>query len=427
MSKINRNPINNRVTFTSIKEDKFKANGIYVNVYLPLDKETAPLNTVLANVISSSCKEYPNMQSLNRKLSMLYGANISGTTRKIGDNLSIILSTQGIDDKYAIDEGEKISKSRAELLCSMIFNPNVEGSAFCKSDVEREKRQVLDYIDAMYNDKRQYSLKRCTEIMFANEQFGINRLGTKEQVEKITPEDLYVAWQNMINNGIFEIVTIGSSDYDDVKEMFARYLPEKQLISTKLNTQVISTVNKINKVNDIQDVSQSKLVMGFRTGIAEPDGDTMAMRLTNSILGGTAHSKLFLNVREKLSLCYYCSSSYNRLKGCMFVESGVETKNIEPAYKEIMNQLNELKNGNITDEEITAAKMSFINATNSICDSIGNLEYWYTSQIFDHEINSPEQAIEKIKAISKEDIIKSANTIKLDTIYTLTGKEKKED
>ena len=217
MSKINRNPINNRVTFTSIKEDKFKANGIYVNVYLPLDKETAPLNTVLANVISSSCKEYPNMQSLNRKLSMLYGANISGTTRKIGDNLSIILSTQGIDDKYAIDEGEKISKSRAELLCSMIFNPNVEGSAFCKSDVEREKRQVLDYIDAMYNDKRQYSLKRCTEIMFANEQFGINRLGTKEQVEKITPEDLYVAWQNMINNGIFEIVTIGSSDYDDVK------------------------------------------------------------------------------------------------------------------------------------------------------------------------------------------------------------------
>lgn len=427
MTKINRTPINERATFTSIKDDKFKSSGIYVNIYLPLEKENTSLNAVLANVLSSSCKKYPNMNSLNRKLSMLYGANISGSTRKVGENISIILSTQGIDDKYALGNNESISQSRAELLCSMIFEPNIENNAFRLVDVEREKRQVLDYIDSIYNDKKQYALKRCIEEMFKNEKFSISRLGTKEQVENITPKSLYNAWQNILNNGIFEIVTIGSSNYDKVKEMFEKYLSKKQLISTKLKTEFISNVSEVKKVNDTQEVSQSKLVMGFRTRVAEPNIDTMVMRLTNSIFGGTAHSKLFLNVREKLSLCYYCSSTYDRLKGCIFVESGVETKNIESAYKEIMNQLDELKKGNITNEEINAAKMSFINGVNSVTDNIGSLEFWFTSQIFDHEINSPEQAIKKVQAITKEDIIRVANTIQLDTIYTLTGTVKESE
>lgn len=427
MTEINKTPINERATFTSIKDDRFKSSGIYVNIYLPLKKENTSVNAVLANVLSSSCKKYPNMNSLNRKLSMLYGANISGSTRKVGETIAIVLSAQGIDDKYALNDIKSISQERAELLSSMIFEPNIENGMFCLADVEREKRQVLDYINSIYNDKKQYALNRCTEVMFANEKFSINRLGTKEQVEKIIPKDLFNAWQNMINNGIFEIVTIGSSNYDKVKEIFNSYLPEKQLVSENLNTEVIKRVTKVKRVNDTQEISQSKLVMGFRTGMADPNDNTIVMRLTSSIFGGTAHSKLFLNVREKLSLCYYCSSRYDRVKGCMFVESGVETKNIEAAYKEIIKQLNELKNGVLTDEEISAAKMSFINGINSVSDSIGSLEAWYTSQMFDHKINSPEEAIEEVNKITKEDIVKAANTIQLDTIYTLTGTVKEDE
>lgn len=426
MTKINKKIINEDVAFTSIKDDKFKSGGIYVSIYLPLEKDNVVANTILSGVLSSSCKKYPNMKDLNRRLSMLYGASISGNTRKTGESISITLSAQGIDDKYTLDNNG-VSEELTELLCSMIFEPNVENGAFSKVDVEREKRQVLDNIDSIYNDKKQYALKRCIEIMFADEKFSISKYGTKEEVEKITPEDIYKAWQNAIENGRFELMTIGASSPEKSMEMFSKYLLKKRRKATDLITEVRKDVKEVKRVNEKQEVSQSKMVIGFRTGIAEPDENTMALRLANAMFGGTANSKLFLNVREKLSLCYYCVSRYNKIKGWVSIECGVESKNIEAAYNEIMNQLEEMKKGNFTDEEIQAAKMSCANGFNTVSDSIGGLESWYSSQIFDHEINSPSDAVEKIYAVTREDIINAINSVVLDTVYTLTGTEEEKE
>ena len=175
------------------------------------------------------------------------------------------------------------------------------------------------------------------------------------------------------------------------------------------------------------ELSQSKMILGFRTAVAEPDEDVMAMRLMCSVLGGTAHSKLFCNVREKLSLCYYCSSSYIRQKGIMLVESGVERENIEKAKEAILGEIKAMQNGDITDEEIKATKLSMCNAFYSACDTVGGISSYYLSQMLDGGVYTPQQACDKVNAVTKEDVIRCANKLTLDTVFTLTGVCETED
>lgn len=418
MNQIARHTIAENVFFNSIKDDRFKTVRISATMFVPLRKETAAANALLPKLLARSCKAYPDATSLNKKLNSLYGAGVGGYCRKMGEALAITIGLSGIDDRYTL-LGETLSAEFTDLLCQMLFAPKVQNGAFDEEDFLQEKRQLIDSIDSEYNEKRIYASNRLTQIMCKDEAFGINRYGSKEQVAALTPQDVYQAWEQMLATARIELMMLGSGD-----SMFAVKQLEEQFKGINrapqtITTEIIKTVDSVKEETEEMDVSQCKLFMGFRAGMAEPKDDTMAMRLAVTVLGGTSNSKLFLNVREKYSLCYYCAARYDRQKGIMVVDSGVESENIEKAKEEILHQLSLLQQGEVSDFELESAKRSISNGFNTMTDTLSGTEAWYISQMLDRNIFSPQQATQQANKVTKADVIDAAKKITLDTVYVL--------
>lgn len=421
MNSIKRKEITDGVFFNSIKDSRFKTMKLTVNIILPLSEKTASAYALLCSVLSRSCKAYPDFTSLSKKLSSLYGADLSSSVRKSGDNQVLSISVSGLDDRYAF-LGESISKELSSLLCSVIFEPNLDGNAFIDSEVEQERRQLLDLIDSEFNDKRIYANGQLIKNMCSNEVFGIKRYGTVEKIKELTPKSLYSYWENMLNTAVFEIMYIGDTSPEKAEEVFSTKFLNINRTPCTLKTDIVRSAENVNSVTEEMELSQSKLVMGFRTGSATPDSDVNAVKLMCAILGGTANSKLFCNVREKQSLCYYCASRYDKQKGIMTVDSGVEGENIEKAQAGILKEIEDMKNGKISDFEIEATKMAVINSFYSSNDTVGGIESWYSSQLFDGSFKTIDEMSDEINAVTKEEIIKSAQKLTLDTVYILKNK-----
>lgn len=421
MNSIKRNTIADGVFFNSIKDSRFKTMKISANIIVPLSEETASANALLCGVLSRSCKAYPDFTKLSKKLCSLYGANLNASVRKSGDRQILSISATGLDDRYAF-AGESIAKELSMLLCSVIFEPNLNNNMFVESEVEQERRQLFDLIDSEYNDKRIYANGQLIKNMCANEVFGLKRYGTAEKIKEVTPSSLYDTWQNLLKTAIFEIMYIGDSTPDKAVEVFTEAFSKVERKPVELTNEIVRSADEIKHVTEEMDLSQSKLVIGFRTDCAVPDKEVNATRLMCAILGGTANSKLFCNVREKQSLCYYCASRYDMQKGILSVDSGVEGENLEKAEKGILKEVADMKRGEITDFEIEATKMAVINSFNSSNDTVSGIESWYSSQLLNGEFKSIEELSEEINAITKEEIIKAAQKLTLDTVYVLKNK-----
>lgn len=421
MNFINRNEISNGVYFSSIKDNRFKTMKISANIIVPLSQETASENALLCGVLSRSCKAYPDFTLLSKKLSSLYGADLATSVVKSGDCQVLRISASGLDDNYAF-AGESISRELSSLLCSVIFEPNVSNNAFEEEEVEQERRQLLDLIDSEFNDKRIYANGQLIKNMCANEVFGMKRYGTPEKIKAVTPASLYFTWQNILKTARFEIIYIGDSSADKAQKVFADAFSDVQRSPSSLQTEVVKSSDDVKHIVENMELSQSKLVMGFRTGTAIPDESVNAARLMCAILGGTASSKLFCNVREKQSLCYYCASRYDSHKGIMTIDSGVEGDNLEKAEKAILKEVEDMKNGIISDFEIEATKMAVINSFRTSNDTVSGIETWYANQLFNTSFKTVDEISAEINAVTKEDIISAAQRLSLDTVYQLKNK-----
>ncbi len=423
---MNKNLISHRicdgVNFNAIKDTRFKTERISVNMFLPLDEKTAAKNAILPFLLSKSCKKYPDLTKLNRRLSELYGATIHCDVSKIGDVQALTISGIFLDDRYALED-DKVSENMTKLICDLIFEPLLVDGTFSKYNIEQEKRQLVELIDSEYNDKRVFAKLRCEQLMCKNERFGISRFGKREEVLALTPEVVYSAWQNALETAKIEIMALGDINIDATAEVFRQaFLNVKRKNVADCETEIVKSADKVSEYKDIMDVSQSKLVLGFRTKFAQNDKEVMATRVMAALYGATPNSKLFLNVREKLSLCYYCSARYDKSKGIMMVQSGVEKENIEKAKLEIIKQLEEIKKGNFQDSELEAIKKSLCNSFRTIGDLLSGLENLYLSQVFDDELFTPEQYVERINAVTKEQVIDAAKATTLDTVYELVSK-----
>ncbi len=411
MSQIKRTELADGVFFTAVKDSRFKTMKISANIVVPLSRETAAANALLCGVLSRSTAAYPDFTALSKKLSSLYGAELNVSIRKTGDNQVLSISASGLDDRYTL-EGESVAKELSLLLCGVLFEPNLSGGAFVSEDVEQERRQLLDVIDSEFNDKRIYANAQMTRYMCENEIFGLNRHGTAEKINEATPESLYQTWKNLLDTAAFEIIYVGDSSPDKAQKVF-----KDAFASTK-----VRKAGEPKRVTEEMNVSQSKLVMGFRAGIAYPDKEVPAATLMCAILGGTAHSKLFCNVREKQSLCYYCSSYYEKVKGLVIISSGVEGENIDKLEKGILKEIEDMKNGVITDFEVEAAKMAIVNACNTSNDTVSGIESWYSNQIIGDGFKSIGEMTRIINSVTKEEVIAAANKLTLDTVYVLKNK-----
>lgn len=409
------------VNFSYINERKFKTARISFTMFLPLNKNTVSVNAVLSDIIDRSCGKYPNFDSFNKELEKLYGANIYSSVDKLGETQVLTVSGVCINDNATFDNSEIINNI-AKFLCNVIFKPCIENGRFRPEDVNQAKRQIIDDIKAEYNDKKIYAKRRCEQLMCKNEKFGISKYGEEESVNLVSSEDVFNAWENALKTSRIEIMISGSEDYQQIYDMFLRAfssIERKDIVNCE--TQIIDTVSKVQEFKDVMNVSQCKLTMGFRTSYAISKCNIYPMKVMCALLGGTPHSKLFLNVREELSLCYYCSASYNKEKGIIFIESGVEKGNIEKAKQEILKQLDSIKSGDFTDDQLTATKIYLIQMFDKIQDSLSLLDNWYVMQSLSKKIYTPDEAIQAIKNITKNEIIEAAKNVKLDTVYMLIG------
>lgn len=421
MNSINRQEIAQGVNFTAVSDNRFKTMRISATALLPLSIDTVSSYALLSQVLTRSCAEYPDFTALSKKLSSLYGASLSAGVRKQGEVLGLTFSVTGIDDRYSLG-GESISEELSKLLCTVLFEPLLDGEAFDSEEVEQERRQLLELADGEINDKRAYANSRLIELMCEGEAYGIRRYGNQEKIKAVTSQDLYTAWKTMLSSAQFEIIYIGDSSPETAKTVFTDKFSSIDRTLTELSTNVVRRAEKVREFSDKMEVAQAKLLLGYRTDCAAPDESVTAMRLVCAILGGSANSKFFTNVREKQSLCYYCVSRYFRVKGLMTVESGVEFDNIEKTKAAVMAELDAIRRGDVTDDEINFAKLSVANNFVSICDTVSGIQEWYLSQMGDGRLLSVDETIAEFNAVTKEQIVEAANKLTLDTVYVLTGK-----
>lgn len=409
-----------------IKTDRFKTTLISFNFYLPLKKETVAEFALLPFILTSCSKKYPDFSQLNYKLSRLYGARLDSSAEKYGDWQLLKMTVSVINDRYSLD-GESLANRACDMLLGLIFEPSTENGAFLENDVSREKRKAIEHIKGEISEKRILAKNRLIEEMYKDEHYGVPKCGTVEDVEKITGSSLYTAWQNMLKTAFIRVNVVGSSVpsgfFERISENFA-LLDRKDITLPKISAP--TKENKtVSKVTDRMDVKQGKLCLGFSSEMYGNDDDSLPLMIMCDIFGGGPYSRLFSNVREKMSLCYYCSASAVRQKGLITVESGIETENAEKAEKEILNQLETVKKGEFTDFEFESSIKSVCDSLSSYGDSQAAIDTWYTMKINNNGTYSPTEIAERIKAITRDEVTAAAKGVKLHTVYKLLPKEEK--
>lgn len=409
------------ISFRYIKESRFKTGCISVHFIMPLSRERVTANAVLAGLLKRSCEDYPEYTLFRRRLAMLYGAEVSASVSGIGNCQMVTVEISMPDDRF-IPDGERVSVGCAELLCGMIFRPAkaADGSIFHSDDIETSIRLANERITSLINNKGEYAKHRCAAIMCENEAYGIESGGYAEDLPKITREVLVEAWQNMLQSAAVNILMVGTADGEAVAEKFrCAFDGVKRDYKQLPPAPDVPEVSAEREVVERMDVQQSKMVIGMRIPVTEPDGNTMAARLMSMLYGGTATSLLFNNVREKLSLCYYCSSNYLRKNGLIFVQSGLEEVNYRKAVDEIKKQLAVVAENKFKDEDLAATKLYAVNAFAEINDSVYSIERWYAMQFMDGCVLTPEEAAEKISAVTRDEVAECAAKAWVDTVYLL--------
>ncbi|MBQ3050822.1 MAG: insulinase family protein [Clostridia bacterium] len=404
----------------SYHTDRFKTGILSVNLVVPLAGNVAE-KSLLPSLLCASCAEYPDLLSLNRKLAELYGAELTPSASKHGENLVLRITMTMIGDRFALD-GESISVECARLLCKALFEPNVENGAFRPDEVAREKRIRLDRIEALKSSKRAWAQKQMLELMCADEAYSLSVLGEEEDISALTPEQLYASWQDLLKTAFVQLQVVGDLEVEPITALFREYfdrVEDRHVVRGE--TVVIPFAKTVKRGEEEQDIAQSKLVMGFRCGMHEPFENYAAMRTFTDLFGGGTYSRLFMNVREKQSLCYYCAARLTAAKGILTVQSGVETENAERAEKEILKQLDEMKAGGVTAEDLEKSKRSMEDFFLSVFDTPEELDGWLFSQVTDDEFQTPEDLVADMKEVTVEQVIEMANNISLDTVFLLKG------
>ena len=419
---INRREIANNVFFSSITDRRFKLNKVSVTFVTGLSEETAALNALVPCLLSKCSDNFRTIAALNKKLSGLYAANLDCSVRKDGDLQYTGLYITVIDNAYAL-ENEDIMTEAVTLLRDCIFSPFLENGVFPKNSVDIEKQNQIDDNNAEINDKTLYSLKNAYKAAFKGEPAETGCLGENCDIEKITPETAIAQYKKILETLRVEIVCVGCNDFIGTERILKEAFSSIKREVTKSPENKISPVkSEPLRITEKLDVEQSKLVIVFKSEYRNKP----ALMVMSSLYGGGEFSKLFKVVREEMSLCYYCYSRLGYSKGVMSAECGVDHNNLERAEKECLNQLNEVVKGNFSESDIEKTKLSLINSLRSVNDGVSSVSNWYFSRIIDKDIITPEEMVNRINSVTKEEIIEAARSMKTDTFYVLTSNKKEE-
>ncbi len=428
--KLPRQKISEGIYASLIDGSKFKVHAITLGIELPLDIKTVTMSSLLSRVLRRGSEKYPDIKTLEKKLDELYAADLSFALTRSGESEYLCLFTDFLSSDYT--EDCDIIKEIVDFIKEVLLYPKVKEGAFDSAYVNGEKKNLADDIDSLINNKAKYAKNRCIEELCRGEAYAISTLGDKDILDAVSESELCEFYQSILKHSRIEILYTGDGKYFDkvCGELTSAFSGLEREYKELLTVCAVKEGNGDGReIYEDMEVNQGKLSIGMRTGITNTDPDIASLIVANEIFGGSPNSKLFMNVREKMSLCYYCSSSIDGVKGIMLVNAGIEGKNYEIAKTAIAEQLDNVQNGKFSDDEFSNAVSSLINGYKSVSDSVSSLEAWYLPRIFRKEEDTPDSRIEQIKKVTREDVVRAALRIKTEVIYFLrpTASDKKED
>ncbi len=409
------------IEFHELNTNKFKTNLVAVFLTTELTRENVTRNALISTILRRGSKNMPSQEEISKQMEEMYGASFDCGLDKIGDNQVLKFYMETINDDFIPQQKEKMLKTTLEKILEIVFNPYIENGEFKKEYVEQEKNTIKQRIEGKIDNKARYALNRCIEEMYKDEPYGLYKFGYVEDLDAINGKNLYEYYQELIKNCKIDILVSGIlpndiekiiKENENIKNLQER---EPKYVMPKLTTR---NTEKENVVTESMEVTQGKLVLGLDIKLEEEKQKYDAL-LYNSILGGTANSKMFQNVREKAHLAYVASSSYIRQKSNIFINCGIEISNYEKALEIVKKQIDDMKKGDFTEEDIENAKKGIISTIDLIDDEQDTgITYYFGQELSNNKI-SPEEYKEIIQKVQKDDIVKIANSVSINTIYFL--------
>ena len=413
--------ITDRIRLSHIQTDTFKTGVLTATLTLPLTKEHFALGQLLPAVLRRGTERFPTMASIHKRLDELYASVLEIRCNRFGKNLSLSFSTEILDQAFIPDKVDILS-GVLDMISQLLLHPKTVDGAFDPAAVQQEIRFASDAIHAEINNTRSFAMIRLMELMRRNDADSPSLEELDQMILGADEVALYQFYKKFLTSSPLELFYVGSLSEDELR---AKILPHFQDFegadSHTLCPPIAETSAGFLSKTDAMPVSQGKLCMGFRTGVSAMDDRIYAMILLNELLGGSPASKLFLQVRERLSLCYYCSSAYHKNSGILTVSAGIESKNREMAEKAILEQIRALKEGNISDGEWNAARTSLKNVYRQIYDNPFELQNFYTNRILFGIEGTIEESRQKLMTVEKQEVIALANDLLYDTVYFIEG------
>lgn len=429
---LKKTAVSDNISLSSIHTDKFKTGTLTLSIYLPLTEKDYLLSLVLAGVMRRGTRSYPSMASVNKRLDELYAANVDIQTVIHGNILTFCVGAEFLENRFSIDNTD-ISSCVCDVLAEILLEPLMTNGSFSHNTVESEKAFVKDSLSAEKNNTKLYAATRLKELMSRS---GGSRFPTLEyllnEISNVSAKDVTEFYSRLISASPLRAFYIGSEHSDVISgkllRAFSKYTGHQPL---SYSAPVAARSAELMSVTEDMPVSQGKLALGFRTGAILGSQDDAKAILLNEVFGATPASKLFLNVRERSGLCYYCGSSYSLLSGNLTVSSGIDTKNKDRAIDEILAQLEQIRSGNVTDAELSAAKRSLEYSYVQIYDSPFSLQAFFSVRELVGISETVEECKERILATTKEEVCELAERTVFDTCFfisgTLTGNDDMED
>ena len=408
------------VYLTAVQSDKFKTGCFSLNLLRPMKKEEAAANALIPSVLLRGSETCPDIASISAKLDELYGASVGTLVRKKGEVQLVGFYCDYVQDEYV---DEPVFAPVMAFLAELLLHPRLENGAFPEAVVDSEKLNLENAMLSRINDKRTYAASQLIRTMCAGQPYGIPRIGEPDDLKNITAKSLYAHYRDLLATSRVELFYMGSLSPAAVTKVLQTVLAElpRAEVFVPVGTTPAPAARPVQEKTERLDVTQGKLSLGFFTDITAKDPRYPALVLAATVFGGGATSKLFTNVREKMSLCYYASASFEKFKGVLSVSSGVEFSKLETAKTEILRQLEACKAGDITDDELESARGYLVSDLKIAMDSPGRLDDYYMGQSLLEQDGTMEDLASAIARVTKQEAADAIQALRLDTIYALEG------
>ena len=417
---IQRKEIAPGVTLHCCRDSRFKTGCLSFQLVRPMDKDEAAKNALLSAVLMRGTKLHPDLRSITQALDELYGASVSTLVRRVGDYQTVGFYCGFMDDRFALP-GDQVLSPMLAFLEELLLDSLLENGGFRADFVESEKKNLIATIESELNDKRVYAMGKLLKTMCRADTFGIPRLGEKEDVLTIDPVDLYRHYQNILRESPINIFYVGSAAAETVEQLLQSIWQRLDRSPLTLAAQTGFHPCEGRDEEEIMDITQGKLGIGYTTTITNRDTDFPAMQVMNTIFGAGMTSKLFMNVREKLSLCYSVGSSYYGTKGIVTVYAGIDFDKETLTRQEVEKQLDACRNGDITEAELISAKQALLSSLRATHDSPGAMEGYYATAALSGMPLTVAEYMAAVEAVTIEQVAAAARTLQYHSSFFLKG------